>query len=246
MELRILDRASGIRTRYPDVPSEMAENDGYSYAALDDASLHLYLGFVGKLQGREATFLNPFWSNASGKQELLPASRNDVSVALSPDALRLGGRFIIDFNGPSPRIKVTFSTAPGVALPVGTATVGFVGVWPMKGTYRCVNLQTQVPALKKALEPFGSVLLRQTAFRILENLIATASTQGLCRIEAADEPSNAFVKDNLIVDLCDLLFDPVANRSVSPKPSVTLPDNMSNSYENKQDGIFSRTVSISF
>src|SRR5271163_3736231 len=108
----MFNHAALVRTHYPDVASEFAKDRGYSYRALGESNLSFFLGFNGKLQEREVTFLNPFWGSISNQLELLPASQKDIIVTLSPEAKRLGARVDIQFNGPSPRIRSAFSIKP--------------------------------------------------------------------------------------------------------------------------------------
>lgn len=244
MRVSILDHAPLARSRFANVASEVVKEGAFLYSSYGDPNLQFHLGFTGKLTGAETTFINPYWASNSSQLELLPASQNDIAVTLSEEAQRLGARVVLEFNGLSPRIKVTFPSSPVRPLTIGSAVVGFAGVWPLKGTYFCLELQTQATSFRKALEPYGTIALRTTCDRILETLVNDAVDRGLWRINATDQLSTDFIKDNLVADLCDFLLDDVGKRSVMLKTSVSLPGNLTNTYENSQDGIFTRAVSL--
>jgi hypothetical protein len=244
MQVRILDKAPFVRTRFANVASEVAKNGGYLYNAIGEPALQLYLGFGGTPQGRDAIFVNPFWASGSDPIELLPASQDAVAVALSPEAERLGARATVEFYQRSPRIKVNFTSSPVGPMKVGSATVGFSGVWPLKGSYFCSDVQIQCAPIRKELEPFGVIVLRQTALRVVQSLVGEALDRGVWRIDSVGKLGMDFTKDNLAADLCELLFDDVGKRSVALKANPSLPTSMTNTYENSQDGMFARAVTL--
>jgi hypothetical protein len=244
MRISILDKVPEVVPRIANVATENAENGGYLYETLGRSDARLYLGFSGKLQQNNITYINPYWGTNVGTTELLPASRNDINIVLSADAKRFGARASLQFSGASPRIAVTFESAPTSGMTVGLSTVGFAGLWPLKGSYICYGLQDQISPLRKALEPYGSIVLRQTWLRILNRLVADLIQRAIWRIDAIDEISQQFILDNLLADLSDLLAEDVGKRSVTLKASSILPNTLMNAYENSQDGIFARTVSL--
>lgn len=244
MYAKISKNTLAMRSRFANVASELAKNGGYLYSSFGEANVQLYLGFNGNSRGTQVTFINPYWAGQPYLVELLPASQTDIVVTLSPEAEKLGARSVIEFNGSSPRIKVSFLSSPTSPFRVGSVTLGFRGVWPLKGAYYCSELQSQTALLPKALEPFGTIVLRNTVTRLLVDVVNEAVRRGAWRIDAIDTLSLDFIRDNLVADLCDLLLDDVGKRSLMLKTNNGLPNGITNSYENSQDGIFTRTVAL--
>jgi hypothetical protein len=232
--------------RIPNVATEIHKDAGLGYRVLGEINSQLFLGFVAKPTSAGITFINPFWGTTrSNPSELLPIRQKDVSVTLSNEAASLGARANIEFNGLSPRIRISLLTPAPSLKQFGTTTIAFTGAWPLRGTYHLGDLPFQWSILRKQLEPFGDIVLRTTALRVLGVIIDDAVKSGVCRLEAAEMISLAYIKDALISDTCELLFDQVGTQSLTAKTNPLLPSDISNTYDTSQEGVFSRTVELS-
>jgi hypothetical protein len=244
MLVTVLDNAPPPRMRFANMASEVSKDGGYVYSAIGEEVVQLYLGFVGSLSETQVVFMNPFWGATAPQKELVPATTQDVKVDISTDALTRGAHATVEFNGLSPRIRVSFPVPPPPRLTIGKVSVGFRGVWPMRGRYSFSSFRTAAVELRKAWEPFGTIGQRATAVRLVQAFTAHAQENGSLKIDAVDRLSGDFITDNLVADICELCFDGVGVRMVTLKTEDMLPDQLSSAYENTQDSIVSREVPL--
>ncbi len=242
MQISILNERSNTRPPVANVATEIANDDGRTYGAFNTSNLSLFLGFVGTLVANEIRFINPFWGKPGNETELVPISKDEIAVELSEEAKAAGATISIEFNGASPRVRVGFPRKPPLPISVGVATIGFGGVWPMKGQYSCSHLNRSLRPVSKKLEQFGTVVQFQTAVRVLREIADEELARNEWNIQAVDDVSRQYTEDNLIGDLFDLVFERVGNGAATLKPNPPLPDHLTNSFESSQDGVFHRGV----